>query len=233
MTATDTVTHGGVRLRVRTWRGQPGVAEVVSLPAGAVVSRPLVAMALEHAQGRGFHTVVTPALPPAEWRPYVDNGFSVREELVLLGHDLLDLDRRGPHRHRRATRRHHERVLELDHAAFEPFWRLDVVALRDALAATPSVRFRITNDRDGYALTGRAGDRGYLQRLAVHPSAVGHGIGRTLVLDGLWWLRRWRAREVLVNTQTDNERALGLYERLGFRRRATGLAVLQWPIEPR
>ena len=69
----------------------------------------------------------------------------------------------------------------------------------------------------GYAVTGRAGTRGYLQRLAVAPATTnGRGIGTALVVDGLRWLRRWGAKEVLVNTQEANEAAVQLYEPLGF-----------------
>ncbi len=84
-----------------------------------------------------------------------------------------------------------------------------------------------SRDGAGYGLVGRAGQRGYVQRLAVHPDAQGRGLGRALVVDGLWWLRRWRVREALVNTQEGNSRAVTLYERLGFRHRPGGLAVLQ------
>ena len=47
--------------------------------------------------------------------------------------------------------------------------------------ATPSL---------GYAICGRAGRRGFVQRLAVDPARHGSGVGRALVLDGLGWLRR-------------------------------------------
>jgi mycothiol synthase len=71
-----------------------------------------------------------------------------------------------------------------------------------------------------------------LQRLAVLPDAQGAGIGAALVLDGLRWLRRWGAKEVLVNTQEGNEAAVRLYERLGFRRQSDGLAVLRRRVDP-
>lgn len=231
MTATDTVTAKGVRMRVRPWRGRTDTAELSSVPAGAAVPPGLVAMAVERARDRGYAVVVTPALPGGEWRPYVDAGFAVREELHLLAHDLLDVPaRRTPERDvrtRRVLRRDRERVLAIDRAAFDPFWRLDADALEDAVRATPSTRFRMDREGRGYALTGRAGDRGYLQRLAVDPEVQGGGLGSALVVDGLWWLRRWRVREALVNTQISNERAVALYERLGFRRRTEGLAVLE------
>ena len=52
-------------------------------------------------------------------------------------------------------------------------------------------------------------------------------MGGALVVDGLRWLRRWGAKEVMVNTQEGNAAAVRLYERLGFRLQADGLAVLR------
>jgi ribosomal protein S18 acetylase RimI-like enzyme len=124
-------------------------------------------------------------------------------------------------------------VLVVDAAAFPRFWQLDGQGLDDALAATPSARLRVAIGHDharplqGYAITGRAGPRGYLQRLAVDPGVQRSGIGAALVVDGLRWLRRWGAKEVLVNTQVGNAGALRLYEHLGFRVQPEGLAVLR------
>ena len=123
-------------------------------------------------------------------------------------------------------------MLAVDHLAFPPFWRFDDQAIDDAVEATPSARFRVgldpgSDEPVGYAVTGRAGSRGYLQRLAVHPRCQRSGLGTALVADGLRWLRRWGAREVLVNTQEANAAALALYEALGFERERHGLAVLR------
>ena len=79
----------------------------------------------------------------------------------------------------------------------------------------------------GYAICGRSTDCGYLQRLAVEPSLQGAGIGATLVVDALGWLRRRGARSALVNTQDGNQRALDLYHRLGFRDESYDLIVLE------
>lgn len=68
----------------------------------------------------------------------------------------------------------------------------------------------------GYALSGQAGQAGYLQRLAVHPAWRQQGVGKLLVEDALAWLRRRGAVTGWVNTQTQNEAALRLYQRLGF-----------------
>ena len=126
-------------------------------------------------------------------------------------------------------------VLALDARAFDSFWRLDGAGLDEAISATPHSRFRVATAGDaiiGYAITGRAGRRGYIQRLAVDPANQRSGVGTALVLDALRWLRRWRADRVMVNTQLQNDRALALYERVGFRRETVGLAVLAAQLTP-
>jgi ribosomal protein S18 acetylase RimI-like enzyme len=137
---------------------------------------------------------------------------------------------------RRAWRADRASVLALDHLAFDEFWRLEDPGLREALQATPAARFRIgepirPDERDrfeaaAYAITGRAGRHGYLQRIAVHPHDRRLGWGHALVLDALRWLRRHDVRRALVNTQWTNDGAVALYESCGFRRLPVGLCVL-------
>jgi ribosomal protein S18 acetylase RimI-like enzyme len=120
-------------------------------------------------------------------------------------------------------------VLALDDAAFEPFWRLGPLGLRDALDATPVHQFRATRANDaltGYAITGRAGNQGYLQRIAVHPDAQRQGWGTALVADAMHWLWRHGAVRAFVNTQFENVAARSLYESFGFAALPAGLAVL-------
>ncbi|MDP8987294.1 MAG: GNAT family N-acetyltransferase, partial [Actinomycetota bacterium] len=177
---------------------------------------------------QGFGEVVTAALSVHEQRGFLLAGFDVREELHLLSRDLDALPK-APHAPlRRGRRRDRRPTIEIDALAFPPFWRLDEAGLVDALAATRSTRFRVAGHGPvlGYAVSGRAGARGYLQRLAVHPGAQGRGLGRALVLDGLRWMRRGGAVRAMVNTQLDNDRALQLYQSLGFQIEPTGLAVL-------
>jgi ribosomal protein S18 acetylase RimI-like enzyme len=120
--------------------------------------------------------------------------------------------------------------LEVDGAAFAPFWRLDHAGLREALKATRQHHLRVVlgprRAVAGYAICGVSGRRGFVQRLAVAPDAQGRGIGKALLLDGLYWLRARGAEEVAVNTQVGNETALSLYRRVGFRDDPGGLAVL-------
>ena len=219
------------RLRVTPWRGDTTVAHVT--PGRGRPTLASVRRAIDDAVASGYQTAITAALAPGDQAPFLDAGFEVHERLHLLVRGLDDLPDVAPAELRRGHHADRPRVLHVDAEAFPTFWRLDGPGLADALAATPSARFRVATDARpartviGYAVTGRAGPRGYLQRLAVHPDHQRAGIGGALVVDGLRWLRRWGAKEVLVNTQEGNDPAVQLYEALGFELRPEGLAVLR------
>jgi len=181
---------------------------------------------------RGYRQAVTAALAASEANAFLAAGFTVRERLHLLAHDLVSLDDphdAAPSTVRRARRSDRSAALAVDARSFDPFWRLDPAGLDEAVDATPSSRFRVVdgpNDVVGYAVSGRAGARGFLQRLAVDPAVRRQGYGSALVLDGLRWMKRRGAVRAMVNTQERNADALRLYERLGFHLQPGGLAVL-------
>ena len=221
---------GAGRLRVGPWRGDDQVAYLAPVGDGPAPTPDTVRRAVAGLADRGYREAVTAALGPLEAQGFLLAGFEVHERLHLLARDLRDLPLAPPVPLRRGRHRDRPAVLAVDGRAFSPFWRLDDAGLDEALAATPTSRFRVTEVDGavvGYAVTGRAGRRGFLQRLAVEPEREGFGLGRALVLDGLGWLRRRGVDRVVVNTQEANQRALALYEQLGFRRQNAGLAVLR------
>jgi GNAT superfamily N-acetyltransferase len=230
------------RLRFGPWRGDALTAYIAPVRAGlGPISAADVRRCLEAAAGARYRTAITAALPRREQAPFLDVGFTVGERLHLLVHPLDHLPVLRPVASlRRARRRDRAATLAVDHAAFQSFWRLDDRGLGDALAATSAVHYRVAvgpvrpvgeqSGLVGYAITGRADHRGYVQRLAVDPSAEGTGVGATLLIDGLRWLRRWGARDALVNTQEGNERSLRLYQRTGFVLQPEGLAVLRYDL---
>src|SRR5918997_6779209 len=124
----------------------------------------------------------------------------------LLLHPLEDLDTTSPPPGvdlRRGRRREQDEALAVDRAAFEPFGRLEGAGLDGALTATTTVHFQVARDRSGvvgYAVCGRAGPRGYVQRLAVDPSRQGRGIGGGLLVDGVRWVRRGGGRGGAAHT---------------------------------
>jgi GNAT superfamily N-acetyltransferase len=223
----DTLRWPGGWARLGPWHGRSDIAHL-TIGARRPPSPDLVERWLQVLARHGYESVVTNALRPLDTLPFMDAGFSVQERLHLLTHDLADIPLVSVGS-RRARIADEPAVLELDRRAFRPFWQLDERLLRHAVDATAATRFRVVGEPGevtGYAITGRADRRGYLQRIGVDPAAQGHGVGRSLVADALRWTRRHRANDAVVNTQTDNDPALALYRSCGFRDLPTGLCVM-------
>jgi ribosomal protein S18 acetylase RimI-like enzyme len=238
MTRLDTITWGAEKFRVAAWHVDEHVAYVTTGGRTFQPSVPGVASLLGRLRDQGFGGVVTSALRPQDVPAFVASGFSERERLVVLRRAVADVPSVDPISHGRLRRRRPDDLpglLAVDHAAFEPAWRLDAAGIRDAQSATPRSRLRVSTAAVaarssalvGYAICGRAGRTGYLQRLAVHPASQGRGHGRALVVDALGWLARRHAEDVLVNTQRSNQRAIELYRSLGFEHDRAELIVLE------
>ncbi len=222
------------RVRVAPWQGNPYVALVGPVRAGRQPTPSEIRSCIAGIASRGVDQAVTPALSPYEAEPFYQAGFRLFERLHLLScqtaYGAVDpVD--SPAKLVAGRSRHNRAVLDVDARAFEGFWRFDKLALSEAKTATPARRFRVAKlNRKvvGYAVTGRAGRRGYLQRLAVDPAVQGQAIGTLLIHDSFEWLRRKGVDLSLVNTQETNARALSLYEHIGYRRQTEGLVVLRW-----
>ncbi len=230
---TALVTDGAERARIGPWHGDPTVGCVTPQPGSPPASARLVKRCLEQLARLGFREAITAAMPTTESAGFVAAGFEVSERLHLLERPVKAADRAAvaiPEgvTFRRARATDIEAVLAVDARSFGSFWRLDVPGIHDARTATSHARFRVARIDEtvvGYAITGRQGRTGYLQRLAVDPERRSGGIGTALVMDGVRWLAQWRANRELVNTQESNGTALALYESLGFQRKPHGLTV--------
>jgi mycothiol synthase len=59
--------------------------------------------------------------------------------------------------------------------------------------------------------------QGQIEPLGVHPECQGLGLGRAVLLEGLWRLQAHGADEALITTYEDDGAAVRLYSALGFR----------------
>lgn len=214
----------------------------------------IAAQATSGSRSPGVAFIYTSALTEADAVQFVDAGFHVRAELALLTRNIerglfggihRALRRSDPHRgHNRNSRGDikivrgsHDRIeeaLEVDQSAFAHGWAMDMHDLTGALKATPTTRLHLALDGTtvvGFAVTGRANRRGYLQRLAVQPHFQGRGLGAALVHASIDWASSRDVKRLIVNTQTDNLNALRLYERAGFVRSSFGLVLLEYPLQ--
>lgn len=221
---------GPARFRLGPWQGGADVAYLAPLTRAATLKPSALSAVRSRLRSQGYRAIVTSALGGPERDRLIGDGFRVHSELVALtielGTGLAPPSRMS--RIRRGRRGDVDGVLRVDADAFPPFWRFNADSLHEARTATPVSRWRVSRgpEVEAYSVTGRAGARGYVQRLAVARSGQGQGMGTLLVADALHWLRRGGARTAMVNTQPDNDRALSLYRQCGFRTDPDRLSVL-------
>jgi len=228
----------GPRVRVRPWAFDRGVVQLALADQAIVPGLPEIKSWVETLVGEqpDLRIIRTGALFADAAARFASAGFVVIDTLALLRIDLADAPRRRAGSGTSPLRaRHHVDAAGIDRQAFGDPWGNDAGDLAEIRRATPVHRARarfVPGDRRrrrlaAFAITGAAAGHGYLQRLAVAPDLQGHGHGRILVDDSLAWMRARRLGHGLVNTAIDNERALTLYESVGFRRLADQLVVMQ------
>jgi ribosomal protein S18 acetylase RimI-like enzyme len=147
------------------------------------------------------------------------NGFENRQQIVMLewryqpwaAHESDGI------RIRRMTESDLPAVERTDNASFHPLWQNPLETLerayKQALFATVA---EAESGIVGYQLTTGSGQRAHLARLAVNPDMQGHGVGRTLLTDLFTKLMRNSITRLTVNTQSDNNTSLSLYQKMGF-----------------
>jgi ribosomal-protein-alanine N-acetyltransferase len=117
-------------------------------------------------------------------------------------------------------------LIEIDHVAFAPLWRMSASDLRQAMRmAASSTVAMMTTTIVGYQISTMYFDGSHLARLAVRPEIQTRGVGTALVSDVLRRFARRGVASMTVNTQLTNERSQHVYERLGFERNGYDLAV--------
>jgi [ribosomal protein S18]-alanine N-acetyltransferase len=108
-------------------------------------------------------------------------------------------------------------VEKTDNASFDPLWQNPLETLhrayQQALTATVAENeYGIV----GYQISTGGAGRAHLARLAVHPSMQGRGVGRALLSELFALLANNGILRLTVNTQSDNDVSLSLYQRMGF-----------------
>ena len=222
---------------MRQWPHDSTVAQLIFTDHTSVPSAAVLADAIDHARKKGARSIRTSALFPNSAGVVLQYGFTAIDRLALLRHPLTDaamsrlpdVDGTRPFR-----AWHYREAAAVDVDAFGPLWGNDRASLRDIRHATPHHRMRVVKRSHhiaGMAISGAAGESGYLQRLAVLTSARREGLATQLVVDALEWMHQRSLTAALVNTGVDNAAALALYERLGFVRLDDVLTIAEHQID--
>jgi ribosomal protein S18 acetylase RimI-like enzyme len=79
----------------------------------------------------------------------------------------------------------------------------------------------------GTVMVGFDGHRGWIYYLAVTPRRRGQGFGKVLMNAAESWLGAKGARKVQLMVRSDNEEALGFYQRIKYER-APVVVLSRW-----
>ena len=125
-------------------------------------------------------------------------------------------------------------VEQTDAASFDPLWQNPLETIHKAFAqALYATVAENESGIIGYQLSTGSGQRAHLARLAVHPSVQGRGAGRALLSDLFRYLSYAGIPRLSVNTQSDNQVSLRLYQRMGFVRTGEEYPVYTFDIPAR
>jgi ribosomal protein S18 acetylase RimI-like enzyme len=214
---------GSVVARVRPWALEPNVAHLVLYNQTRLPTPSEIIAWISELRTAGYDTIRTGALGTQAGARFERLGFESIQSLVLLEHTSISSavtsTAESPTTTVRLAPNEDAVASRVDAAAFGPGWSIDRVGLGDVRSATPRHRaraIRTGGEVVAYAISGRDGRNGYIQRLAVSPEHQHEGHGSALIADSLKWMARWRVRRALVNTHVGNDAALALYHRLGF-----------------
>lgn len=221
---------------MRQWPNDPTVGHLIFVDHSHVPTADQVERAVEHARARGARALRTSALFPAATEVVLALGFRPIDRLVLLSRSLSSRSAPPPGRPTQPMLPwHHRAAADIDRDAFGPMWGNDTASLRDIRRATPRHRARVVRagrELAGFAISGAAGDHGYLQRLAVGGAHRREGHAADLVTDALRWMHDVGLTSVLVNTGVHNHAALALYDGFGFRRLTDELTIAELRLTP-
>lgn len=147
------------------------------------------------------------------------SGFENRQQIVLLEwrSQPTSARQRTGIRIRKMSEVDLPEVEKTDAASFEPLWQNPLETLRRAFAqALYATVAENENGIIGYQISTGGGQRAHLARLAVHPAVQGKGAGSALLNDLFVFLTYLGISRLSVNTQSDNQASLSLYQRMGF-----------------
>jgi len=217
--------HGLSKAVARPWNRDVPDAHLTLIRGAAG----FLAECANYLRAMGIPAVASSPLPPSAARLWREAGYQPFERLDVFGRQLKG-DLPSPDIAVDAERTQDwDAIEQIDRSSFEPFWRLDVGGLREAFTATPRSVLLTARAPDllGFSIVGVGSVAGYLQRIAVTPSAQRRGLGRSLVRASMQWARRHGATEMLLNTLPNNETASGLYVDEGFSELTDHLDILR------
>ena len=230
---------GGVVARVRPWAFEANVAHLVLYNQSQLPTPSDITEWISGLRTAGYDTIRTGAVGAQAGARFERLGFESIQSLVLLEHKTSVRSTAASHKSAGGVDPSRHSTTTTTRA--ESTWRRSVpagasIVSESAMSArrhlvTEHEQFESDKQLIAYAISGRDGRNGYIQRLAGRPEHQHQGHGLSLVTDSLRWMARWRVQRALVNTHIGNDAALALYHRLGFTDLSDHLHVYERRIE--
>ncbi len=219
--------RGWARAEARPWNDDEPQASLRLLRGGS----PFLEACTSRLLSLGATGVISPPLPLTARRAWHQAGFTEYIDLALMRKSLDDAGPQPSHLVVERDDRDLTELLAIDAAAFPAFWRFNRGGLEEAINATSRSTTLTILGGEGtpiaYAVVGFGSAISYLQRVAVDPAWQGHGMGRSLLRVAARKARSAGAKVLLLNTQTDNNSAIALYEDEGFLKLPEPLTLLR------
>lgn len=150
----------------------------------------------------------------------IENGFIAPTEVVTLRRSLSNEEDLGKYigSITRMDQSSAEMVEGIDKICFPPIWRFTLRSIQKGLSV-PGICTKMTIEGKviGYQISNFGYSSIHLARLAVLPEYQGKGYAKLILKDLLKRSLEYNVYEASVNTQSDNQASLRLYEKFGFR----------------
>jgi [ribosomal protein S18]-alanine N-acetyltransferase len=232
------VTSRGEAVVLEEWRAHQDVLAMRGLWCSGDRVRLLGDQIARVASGQGYGRLLSPLVAEDVAPVYQRARFAVHGLIVALRLDRSAWIEAGARpapglRLRQALADDLTALEHIDSECFDDFWRYDAAHLARYLVED---RLVVAEGREGvvgYTLATVVRGSGTLGRLAVKPSARGHGTGEALLREALSYLVRTGVGTVSLCTQEENLASRALYRKVGlteltgrlvFLTRPTGLA---------
>jgi len=122
-------------------------------------------------------------------------------------------------------------VRDVDSLAFDPIWQISEEMLRIAFnQAAYATLVEIDDEIIAYQISTYSSSGAHIARLAVKPMYQGKRVGSGLINDVIQQFLQRGIRRITVNTQIDNDSAVSIYSKTGFKRTGEKYPVYKYLI---
>ena len=159
-----------------------------------------------------------------ETKKWLESGWVEKHTLLICESNLKNIKKTSqnnekPIEHKRFNLSDIESLLKIDGNIFDPYWKNSYSNFIETMkSCNNNYLFKIFSGSAlrGYAILGETRGFTYLQRFGIDKSFQNQGLGKELLQYILLFAKSKNYKKMKLNTQENNEAALGLYTNNSF-----------------